>query len=411
MILLSKESLLILLTAFLSIPGMGQSALTLKFHQYSTNNGLGSTNVRKTIQDKKGFTWIATQDGLYRFDGNQFEAYNKSLDPNHSITGSDIRDIALVKETLWIINSFGGIDGIDIISGRVIFQWKQQSDRRLGRVLLQSMVALGDSLLIGSTKGLFLFSVHSKKLYAFFPFSGIEQRDTLPISKIILDQEKRLWLFHPNAGISVLTCSTLKLKKSLYEPDLYYYDAAIFANSIIGATSAGIIKYTLSTTLRNDGPAFPSIAEAKNTSIFAVNVENEHAIWFSLRNYLIKAVGQNYYIIRQHKLSDGDDWTKSVFAINFDKRNNIWLGCQQGLAYASTEPSAMISFTKSTNSGDQIMHAYTLFPENDSVLYACAEDGLYQINQQNGNIRVLDKGKSYFYIFKNRENKILVSND
>src|SRR6188768_2374158 len=108
-ILKIQNLILVSIFVLLSASTNSQSIFHLKFHHFNTNNGLGSTNVRKSIQDLKGFTWIATQDGLYRFDGNRFDSYNKFLDKKHAITGSDIRDLVIIRDTLWAINSFGGI--------------------------------------------------------------------------------------------------------------------------------------------------------------------------------------------------------------------------------------------------------------------------------------------------------------
>lgn len=46
---------------------------------YSKANGLPSNTVRHVVQDTFGFLWIATDNGLVRFDGTSFRSYAQHL--------------------------------------------------------------------------------------------------------------------------------------------------------------------------------------------------------------------------------------------------------------------------------------------------------------------------------------------
>ena len=45
---------------------------TYPFRTYGAESGLGNLSVMKLAQDATGFIWVATQDGVYRYDGNRF---------------------------------------------------------------------------------------------------------------------------------------------------------------------------------------------------------------------------------------------------------------------------------------------------------------------------------------------------
>ncbi len=51
-------------------------AQTLYLPHYTTKNGLPSNNCYFTIQDKKGYIWVATDAGVSRFDGSNFENFS-----------------------------------------------------------------------------------------------------------------------------------------------------------------------------------------------------------------------------------------------------------------------------------------------------------------------------------------------
>lgn len=55
--------------AFVLPPG------TYPFRTYGVEAGLGNLSAVRITQDSRGFLWAATQDGIYRYDGNRFRRY------------------------------------------------------------------------------------------------------------------------------------------------------------------------------------------------------------------------------------------------------------------------------------------------------------------------------------------------
>src|SRR5215210_875542 len=47
----------------------------LRFEHYSLKNGLRFTNVTNLLQDRKGYLWFGTYDGLNKYDGYNFVTY------------------------------------------------------------------------------------------------------------------------------------------------------------------------------------------------------------------------------------------------------------------------------------------------------------------------------------------------
>ena len=52
------------------------SAQSYFFRNYQVENGLSNNTVFCSLQDKKGFLWFGTKDGLNRFDGYHFKVFN-----------------------------------------------------------------------------------------------------------------------------------------------------------------------------------------------------------------------------------------------------------------------------------------------------------------------------------------------
>lgn len=78
----------------------------------STENGLSNNNVVSIAQDKDGFIWICTKNGLNRFDGNKFEVFRQSEINSNSI-GSNFLNYVFADpfdDVVWIANEKNGLD-------------------------------------------------------------------------------------------------------------------------------------------------------------------------------------------------------------------------------------------------------------------------------------------------------------
>lgn len=58
--------------------GIQENARHFTVEHYTNDNGLPQNSVGSIAQDTKGFVWVATQDGLARFDGHRFYTFDRS---------------------------------------------------------------------------------------------------------------------------------------------------------------------------------------------------------------------------------------------------------------------------------------------------------------------------------------------
>ena len=55
------------------------------FRNLSVEDGLAQTTVNAILQDKKGFMWFGTKDGLSRYDGLSFTNYKRNINDSCSL--------------------------------------------------------------------------------------------------------------------------------------------------------------------------------------------------------------------------------------------------------------------------------------------------------------------------------------
>ncbi len=87
---------------------------SVRFTHLTTEDGLVQNRAEVILQDRRGFMWIGTWDGLSRFDGYHFTTYQHDpLNPN-SLSGNQVMDIFEDRDgMLWIATQNSGVNRFD----------------------------------------------------------------------------------------------------------------------------------------------------------------------------------------------------------------------------------------------------------------------------------------------------------
>ena len=87
-----------------ALPALPETPL---FRVVGTEDGLPSRTVNKLAQDRAGYVWVGTADGLARFDGNAFRLYQHDAEDPASLPGNVIETLHVdARDRLWI-----GVEG------------------------------------------------------------------------------------------------------------------------------------------------------------------------------------------------------------------------------------------------------------------------------------------------------------
>ncbi|MCX7987012.1 MAG: hypothetical protein N2662_08745, partial [Bacteroidales bacterium] len=69
------------------------------------------TSINTIVQDKGGFIWLGTHDGLFRFDGYDYKIFKREPNNPNSLSNNQIMTLAVdVKGRLWIGTLGGGVN-------------------------------------------------------------------------------------------------------------------------------------------------------------------------------------------------------------------------------------------------------------------------------------------------------------
>ncbi len=86
-------------------------ARQIRFTALTIDDGLSQSVVSQIYKDRRGYMWIATQDGLNRYNGYEFIVYRNNVYDSTSISDNNITAITETNDgLLWIGTSNGGLN-------------------------------------------------------------------------------------------------------------------------------------------------------------------------------------------------------------------------------------------------------------------------------------------------------------
>lgn len=178
--------------------------IPLEYQKVDIISGLSQNSVLSAFQDRTGFLWFGTTDGLNRFDGREFTSLICDVKNPNTISNNVIKAICEGKNNNLYI---GTEDGLNIYI-RTSQKFQRFFRDTLQKTTLPSNFVNGlviendNQLLVGTNKGLVIFDVDKKVFID--PKTLIKEThglDTLNILDICKDSKKNIWVGTYNRGI------------------------------------------------------------------------------------------------------------------------------------------------------------------------------------------------------------------
>ncbi|NJL28795.1 MAG: hypothetical protein HC897_13330 [Thermoanaerobaculia bacterium] len=177
----------------------------------TVEDGLSHSTAWDVLQDRRGFLWFATANGLDRWDGNQFKVYQHEPDDPESISSNVL--LRLFEDSrgdLWIGTRGRGLNRFDVAEER-FERYEQTPDdphSLLGQEVWSLMEDRSGRLWVGTDAGLNLLGP-DHATFARFAHDAADP-DSLAegtVRKILEDRQGTLW---------IVTSETLELAR--YDP-------------------------------------------------------------------------------------------------------------------------------------------------------------------------------------------------
>lgn len=72
------------------------------FRRFTAADGLSSNTVRAILQDKRGYVWFGTDEGLNRYDGTGVKIYQYTTQTTHGLGCNYISALYEGEDELWV---------------------------------------------------------------------------------------------------------------------------------------------------------------------------------------------------------------------------------------------------------------------------------------------------------------------
>ncbi|MFY9825170.1 MAG: two-component regulator propeller domain-containing protein [Thermoanaerobaculia bacterium] len=169
----------------------GENHPAYRLDSWQNEQGLPQNTVASIAQTPDGYLWLATQEGLVRFDGLRFQIFLATNAPGLS-SNSIFRLAAQEDGTLWIGTDGGGLGRLR--DGK--FTSLTQRDG-LPQDQVESLLADGEGgLWIGTTRG--LARLRRDGSLTAVPVAGLSGP---PVSALCRDRAGNLWIGTADAGV------------------------------------------------------------------------------------------------------------------------------------------------------------------------------------------------------------------
>ncbi len=310
---------------------------------FTSERELPSNMVNQVLQDSDGVIWIATEDGLSRFDGADFMTFRKNDSDSIALINNYIELIYEVGDGRFIIGTLSGLQLYDHASRSFIDVPAYIDGVKFPQGMDISCILCGnDSLVMVGTSGhgIFVLTNSGDSL------SLVQDPELLPncyyIEKIMLDRNRNLWVSTMNKGVFVLDSNRKIIGSYAFggnescfsfvdAPDGYVYMGTSQGNLLKCDVATG--KLVTVASRRQVRSAIMDIQIADSTSLM-IGTDGDGLKMFNtatgeLFDYNLSLTGLNSRKLKVH-------------SIMHDNRNNLWLGCfQQGVVL---EPAAENEF-------------------------------------------------------------------
>jgi len=410
----------------------------LPTEEFSDYNGLSNSEITYLYQDKSGFFWIGTKNGLNRYDGYYFNQYRINLNDTTALSGTNIIKIFEdAQNDLWLVSTHGiskylrekdnfrtfysyneikgekipinlkdaAIDWkrniilllgddylgeLHINSGKIINHYLSEydlneSDRNILSItyngLYNTFFLYGtQALLRYDADGDSLYSISSDEIRNLINTEEIKGQKNIINGECLIFTRTRLFVFE-----NLFTLREIDIRRFVKNKEI----TGILQNRpgfIYIVTTSSVIEYSFANDKGIELFTY-SLPEQKKIEFTTSYFMEPGIFWIGTRNGLFKFNDhQNFFT--EHSTEKYFSESSQLTAMAFDETGKLWL---------SNDAGELVVLEALTNKENLNILARSKVPqkivsiekdETADLLYMQSDNGLSSIKQSNGNIIV-----------------------
>jgi len=363
--------------------------VNLKFNHFSIEDGLSQNTINTITEDRDGFLWIGTDDGLNKFDGLEYKVYQYSIYNKNSLSNNQITSTEQdIEGNMWV----GTIVGLNKINLNTNIITRFQSDTLIANHRINTIKQINkNKIWVGTDKGLRAYDLEKKT------FSKPPQLNSIAdqfVSDFVIDENKNVWivtrteLFYYNTSTKNITSLIKSNTHTLFNKLII--DSK---NNLWIGSDKGLYHYTPSTKklkiyTENQNN---SISNNEITSLFE---DQNHTLWIGTR------LGLNEFDTRNNQFTVYKNEIKTpkslsydtIYSIFQDSSGVLWIGTYNGLNSVLLEQKLFNHFSISPKYQDSYNSNLVWNFEKDKRgnLWIATSNGIHIYNKKNDTLKSIN---------------------
>lgn len=357
---------------------------------YSTDKDISNSLINYIYQDKRDYLWIATEDGLNKFDGIKFTVYKNNLKDTTSLKNNYVKCLFEDSQNRFWVGCINGLQLFDRKTNKFeeVKLLSSSNERVYPHII--SIIEASDGTIWLSTSGEGVMKMSKENNKIFQTVSPINSKLPTPyLTFIFQDSSEKFWIGTADFGIYLYDATTDKMynfnvrNKKIGSNQISSITEDDNQNIFVGTLSGGLYEFN------RQNFSFAPIEDAAGAESLPIK-----SLFFDskLNTLLIGTDGQglrklNY---KTRKLEDIQitsspfDFSKTkVHSILRDKAGNMWFGLfQKGVFLVRNNPYQFNyighkSFNKNLIGSSCIA---AIYKDKNNILWVGTDnDGLYRL--------------------------------
>lgn len=390
-----------------------------KFTNITIEDGLSHSKVNCIYQDRQGFLWFGTNEGLNKYDGYSFTAYQPDPDDPHSISANLVRCILEdSKGNFWIGTEAGGLNLYNRNDKSFVhFTADPLSPIRLSGNNVNSIIEdNAGNLWLGTEHGLDRLDWEHHKVWNYLPYLPDQPLHlSNEIMVICEDRQGVLWVGTLGGGLCAFDRQLQKFtcyqhdpnnKFSLGDNEIYSVHEDLQGDLWIGTLNGGLNRFDRAS--QRFHRYYPGPDNSESTTIRAILDAGSGKLWVGNRSGLYLFDRQtNHFRYYSHDPNNPYSLVQnSVQTIFKDAKGDLWIGTRGGISYLNTSNLPFIHYRADVNNPRCL---------NRQAVYAMLEDhtGDLWFGTEHGGLNHLNRktGRFTYYMHDNQNpNSLSVNN-
>ncbi|WP_460915989.1 two-component regulator propeller domain-containing protein [Spirosoma areae] len=316
-----------------------------QFEHISTRQGLSQRTIYSMCQDREGFIWFGTEDGLNKFDGYRFVVFKPNpRDPTHSLRHNIISALHEDRKgRLWVATLGGGLHQIDKRTGNVTAFSINPVSKPTWNVI-SGIYEDPEGMLWLSSNGLAQFNPDTKQ-YKLFPMTRflIHLIAGDPQGRIWYSYNGKLYRFDPKTGTSrsfPLPSATTIVRTSYIDTKGILW---------VGTTHQGLFWANTRTNLLRFRPFTPNTPNTRMATLSrcqTIYEDRNNVLWVATDEGLLRINRKNNEVLTIPSApwrsgGVGENLSAKLFS---DRTSNLWIGGYNGIYKLTAYPKPFNSY-------------------------------------------------------------------